>query len=104
MGPKSRTIYEVYDKRALHEDRAGLPLLDRTTRLKRARKMANAWGGVVLRLTTDAEGATTVEVVHVHQARPSTRPHQKDDVTLRELRRSLYHGEERPRTKFRQGF
>lgn len=97
--------YEVYDKRALHEDRAGLPLLDRTTRLKRARKMANAWGGVVLRLTTDAEGATTVEVVHVHQATPpSARQRDEDVVTLSELRRKLYGDAERPRTKFRRPF
>lgn len=98
-------LYEVYDKRVLHEDRAGLPLLDRTTRLKRARKSANAWGGVVLRLTTDAEGATTAEVVHVHQATPPTaRQRDEDVVTLGELRRRLYGEQERPRTNFRQGF
>lgn len=101
-----RHRYEVYDKRVLHEDRAGLPLLDRTTRLKRARKSANAWGGVVLRLTTDATGTTTAEVVHVHRATPPTaRQRDEDVVTLEQLRRNLYRdGEKRPRTKFRRGF
>lgn len=103
--PSPRHRYEVYEKRVLHEDRASLPLLDRTTRLKRARKMANAWGGVVLRLTTDAEGAITVEVVHVHQATPPTeRQRDEDVVTLEDLRRRLYPDCRRPHTNFRKAF
>ena len=99
----ARQIYEVYDKRVLHEDRAGLPLLDRTTRLKRARKSANAWGGAVVRLTVDGETVTAAEVVYVHQP-PATRVREQDALTLAELRDRLFQDGPRPRTRFRRPF
>jgi hypothetical protein len=43
-------LYEVYDKRLLHQPHLGdLPVLDRDTNVKRARASARAWGGVVVR-------------------------------------------------------
>lgn len=101
----SNYLYEVYDKRVLYEDRATLPLLDRTTRLKRARKSANAWGGVVLRLTLAGETVTAVATVYMHRSTPaSAREPDSAVVTLEELRRRLYPDGWRLRTSFRKAF
>jgi len=86
--------YEVYEKRALHEDYRQLPLLDRTPRKERAVASANAWGGVVLRLTAAPDGTVAAEVVHVHRRRSerATAP----VVTLKGLLGRLYPDSRRP--------
>lgn len=48
---RQRTLYEIYDKRVLHQETLdGLPLLDRCTEVRRAVKSANTWGGAVVRV------------------------------------------------------
>lgn len=44
-------LYEVYDKRALHESLDGLPMLDQDTSQRKMRESARKWGGCLVEVT-----------------------------------------------------
>jgi hypothetical protein len=95
MTQKHTTLYEVYDKRALHQPIDGLPLLDRDRDVKKALRSAREWGGVVARIKARIlqpypllREVITVEIIFVHTPRPA-KPEPRDKITIRQLRGKL---------------
>jgi hypothetical protein len=89
------TFYEVYDKRALHQALATLPLLDRDRDVKKAKTSARAWGGIVVRVKAEILQAyplvrriVTHQVIFVHTPRPD-KLDARDHITLRQLKGKL---------------
>lgn len=84
-------LYEVYDKRALHEGIDDLPLLDRDTNRKKAEDSAGTWGGCVAEVTCRVvtwhpmqREVVRFRIVWVH--RPAPVQTAIDTVGVKELR------------------
>jgi hypothetical protein len=86
------TLYEVYDKRALYEPLATLPLLDRDRDVKKALASARAWGGLIMKISARITQAyplkrdiITAQVHFIHTPRPDP-PEPRDRITIKELK------------------
>lgn len=95
---QTKILYEVYTKRAIHEDIDGLVLLDRDTNLKKMIPSARAWGGCVVRvkaeiLSTDPLTRRVIEytIAFIHKpARP--RNEERDSITRKTLMGKIHRG------------
>lgn len=89
------TFYEIYDKRALYEPLATLPLLDRDRDIKNAKASARLWGGVVMKIQARIlkpfpleREIVVAQVVFIHTPRP-VRQEPRDRITIKELKGQL---------------
>lgn len=95
-------IFEVYDKRALHEPITGLVKLDYDTSIRKAERSATRWGGVVVKVTAIvrqrwpiAREVIATEVVWVHSPLPAKRD-PTGGLGLKQLKSKLQKYDRKP--------
>lgn len=88
-------LYEVYDKRALHQSIDTLVILDRDRDQLKAMKSARAWGGCVVKVTARIlqlyplqREVLSTEIFFVHKPRQKAMT-ASDTISIRELKGKL---------------
>lgn len=88
-------LFEVYDKRVLHQHPDTLVLLDRDTAYRKAEPSARKWGGCVVKVTANLleryplkRQVLSYQVVYTHV--PQRKPlRARDRITFKQLKGKL---------------